>query len=248
MLTMLGACAAPKDEFSLRPSAGQQAMVRDGVPSLYSSKTHTVFLRPLAPQQQTGQRPRFVIALINKGKTPATFNVSSITVQSTYPRKANLRVYTHAELAEEVETARNTQLALTAISGALGSYSASQSGYSYTTGSTRYGSYSQTTYNPAVAQAAINANADRTADNFASIENNAQAKLAELQSTVIKDHTLMPGEWHGGVIVIDPPDKAEGAGAEYSISLTSPSAPMRCQRAPARPAPPPSQLAPARTS
>jgi hypothetical protein len=55
---------------------------------------------------------------------------------------------------------------------------------------------------------------------MAAIEDQVQRKLGELQATVIKDHTLMPGEWHGGVIVIDPPGKTDGGAAEYSISLT----------------------------
>ena len=227
-VVVAGGCAAPRDDFSLRPSAGQQALVREGVPALLSSKRNTVFLRPLAPQQEANGRPRFVIAMLNRGKAPATFNVSSIAVSSLTPRKAKLRVYTHAELTEEVESERKTRLALGVIAGALGAVSAAQAGYSQTTGTyssygpygPRYGTYTQTTYNPAIAQAAADANAQRTAGNLAAIEEQAQAKLAELQATIIKDHTLMPGEWHGGVIVIDPPEKSEAGSADYSISLT----------------------------
>jgi hypothetical protein len=221
---MLCACAAPRDSFSLTPAPGQQALIREGVPALISAKKNTVFLRPIAPTQQAYGRPRFVIAMLNRGKAPETFTVSSISVESLKPRVASLRVYTHEELTKEVETQRNTQMALAAIGGALGAVSAAQSGYSTTTGSysygNRYGTYSQTTYNPALASAAANANAARTADSMASIEDQAQSKLAQLQATIIKDHTLMPGEWHGGVVVIDPPQKTDGGVAEYSISLT----------------------------
>ena len=126
-----------------------------------------------------------------------------------------------------VETARSTQLALGIVAGALGAYSAASAGYSQTTGTytsagphgTRYGTYSQTTYNPALAQAAADANARQTAGNLAAIEDQAQAKLGELQATIIKDHTLMPGEWHGGVVVIDTPEKSDAGAAEYEISL-----------------------------
>jgi hypothetical protein len=165
----LGACSAPKDDFSLRPAAGQEAVVRDGVPALVSTRKHTVFLRPVAPQQLANGRPRFVVAILNRGRTPVTFNVSSVSVETLSPRRASVRVYTHAELAQEVENDRNAQLTLQAIAGALGSYSAAQSGYSHTTGTISgpysYGSYSQTTYSPGRAQAAIDANTDRTMSN-----------------------------------------------------------------------------------
>src|SRR5262249_45363890 len=83
----------------------------------------------------------------------------------------------------------------------------------------KHGTYSQTTYSQAQAQAAMDANMQATIGNMAAIENQAQAKLSELEAAIIRDHTLMPGEWHGGVIVIDPPEKSDNGRAEYSISL-----------------------------
>jgi hypothetical protein len=152
--------------------------------------------------------------------------MAGVVVETTKPRKAKLRIYTHQELAAEVESQRNAQLFVSALAGAAGAVSASQAGYGHTTGSftrtspygTSYGTYSATTYNPAVAQAAANANADRTVANMAAIEGQAQDMLHQLQASIIKDHTLMPGEWHGGVLVVDAPDKGE-AGAEYNITL-----------------------------
>jgi hypothetical protein len=207
---VVGACSSPLDQFSLTPSAGQHALVREGVPSLLSAKKHAVYLRPIASRQDANGRPRFVLAMLNRGKKPETFNVSSIAVQTERPRKAKLRVYTHEELAQEVEDERNTQVALEVISGTLGAISAVQSGYSQ--------GKSQPTFNAEKATAALNANTKRTLDDLSGIDKQAQAKLGELEKSIIKDHTLMPGEWHGGVIVIDPPEKAGGA-AQYSISL-----------------------------
>lgn len=80
--------------------------------------------------------------------------------------------------------------------------------------------YSSTTYNPALAQAAANVNTDRTANNMAAIQGQAEGMLSQLQATVLKDHTLMPGEWHGGVVVVQAPPKSEAGIAEYSISMT----------------------------
>src|SRR5262245_30955709 len=127
--------SAPRDVYSLTPSNNQQAIVRDGVPALVSSRKHVVFLRPLESHQASYGRPRFVVALLNRGKGAATLKVSDIVVESSKPRRAKMRVYRHAELAQEVETQRNTQLVLGAVSAVAGAYSAAQSGYSYTTGS-----------------------------------------------------------------------------------------------------------------
>jgi hypothetical protein len=221
------ACSSPKDVISLTPAAGQQAITRDGVPALVSSKRHVVFLRPLAPQQVSGDRPQFVVAILNRGKSPATLNVESIEVQSTQPRSAKMRVYTHAELTQEVEDQRNAALFMSALSGVAGAVSASQAGYTQTTGSIRttspygttYGTYSGTTYSPALAQAAADANAQRTAGDMAAIEGHARRVLSDLQATIIKDHTLMPGEWHGGLIVVGRPEQDNAGAAEYAITL-----------------------------
>jgi hypothetical protein len=138
-----------------------------------------------------------------------------------------MRVYTHAELEQEVEDQRNTALFMSALSGVAGAVSASQAGYTQTTGSIRtsspygttYGTYSGTTYNPALAQAAADANSRHTVGDMVAIEGQAQRMLSELQATVIKDHTLMPGEWHGGLIVLGRPEKGDVGAAEYTITL-----------------------------
>lgn len=222
----LTACAPRKDIISLAAAPNQQAIVRDGVPALISSKKHSIFLRPVDARQEAGGRPKFVIAMLNRSNTPATFSMSEVQVEMLRPRHANIKVYNHAELADEVETQRNTRLFLTALSGVAGAMSAASAGTTHTRGSYSYNSpygsgsgyYTGSTYNPGLAQAAIDANNDRTLRNMTSIEADAQDALANLQATILKDHTLMPGEWHGGIIVLDPPEMGE-QGAEYRITL-----------------------------
>ena len=153
--------------------------------------------------------------------------LADIDAASVKPTKQKLHIFNHAELVDEVESRRRTAMVLTAISGAAGAMSASQAGYSQTTGSyTRSsaygnssGTYTATTYNPAMAQAAADANSYRTASNMASIEDQAQLALSRLQNDIIKDHTLMPGEWHGGVLVLDAPEKSQSNAAEYAITI-----------------------------
>ena len=220
------ACAPQKDVISLAAAPDQQSIVRDGVPALVSSKKNAVFLRPIDARQESGGRPKFVVAMFNRGNAPATFKTSDMQVEMLRPRHAHIKVYTHAELADEVETERNTRLFLAALSGAAGAMSAASAGTTHTHGSYGYhspygagsGYYTASTYNPGLAQAAIDANNDRTLDSMASIEAGAQNALTNLKATILKDHTLMPGEWHGGMIVLDPPEMGK-QGAEYQITL-----------------------------
>ncbi len=47
-----------------------------------------------------------------------------------------------------------------------------------------------------------------------------QANLATLEQSVVKDNTLMPGEWYGGQLHLAPPvDGAGGASKNYVLTL-----------------------------
>src|SRR5262245_39604295 len=95
------------------------------------------------------------------------------------------------------------QLLMLAIRGPLastqvstyGTYSGALNG-SYT-GSTT-GIYSATTYDSGRAYAAQQMASAQTAANFAAIQVNGQQALDELQNSILKDNTVMPGEWIGG--------------------------------------------------
>jgi hypothetical protein len=43
--------------------------------------------------------------------------------------------------------------------------------------------------------------------------------LTRLNETILKDHTVMPGEWYGGIIVLDVPQKDQSGNAEYTLTL-----------------------------
>jgi hypothetical protein len=58
----------------------------------------------------------------------------------------------------------------------------------------------------------------QTAANFAAIQANGQQALDELHNSILKDNTVMPGEWIGGLVVLDSPIEANGA-ASYSIDV-----------------------------
>lgn len=219
------ACSPPTDLVQLTPASGQQSIVRDGVPSLISEERHVVMLRPVAHVQGSNARPRFVIAALNRAKQPVTITTSDIIAsRSVGAKRFAIRVYRYDELVKEAEDEKNAKLTLAVLSGVAGAMSAANAGYTQTSGSVYgnnayYGSYNATTYNPALAQMAADENADRMADNVAGIQASGDAQLSMLQGTILKDHTLMPGEWHGGVIVLDVPEKDSANRAEYVIDV-----------------------------
>jgi len=81
------------------------------------------------------------------------------------------------------------------------------------------GTYAATTYDPARAYAAQSLNNAQTAANFAATEAQGQQRLGELQNTILKDNTVLPGEWIGGIVVLDRPAKAADGVARYQIDI-----------------------------
>jgi len=76
-----------------------------------------------------------------------------------------------------------------------------------------------TGYNPAAAAIAqSNANAQNAGMISATIER-GQANMAVLERSVIKDNTLLPGEWYGGQLHIAPLVSQDGA-KTYTIIVT----------------------------
>src|SRR5262245_57222688 len=94
-----------------------------------------------------------------------------------------------------------------------GTYSATLTGAN--TGSTP-GINSATTYDSGRAYAAQQMASTQTAANFAAIQVNGQQALDELQNSILKDNTVMPVEWIGGVVILDSPIGPNSA-ATYSI-------------------------------
>lgn len=131
---------------------------------------------------------------------------------------------TFEELATEE---RNRQIAV-AIMGGLAAganaYSASQAGrYNQTsTVTTPRGNVYQvntTGYSPtANAIAQSNAAAQNEAMIGAMIER-GQQNMAALEQGIIKDNTLMPGEWYGGQLVLQPLSSEGDGPKNYTIAL-----------------------------
>ena len=117
-------------------------------------------------------------------------------------------------------TEKNRQVAaalLTGLAAGANSYSASRAGYgSYTTPSGRTGTFYSLT---AAVIAQGNAAAQNDAMVAATVES-GQRNMALLEQAVIKDNTLLPGEWYGGQLHVAPPTDQGGAQKSYTIVIT----------------------------
>src|SRR3977135_2168437 len=197
----------------------QQAMMRDGQPALVSrQKSSVVLVRPASRQLQANGRPVFVIGINHFGKVPVDFRVAQVEASqrvgaSEYP----MQIVTFEMLQQEE---RNRQVAAAIFAGAAGAanaYGASRAGYgSYTTPSGRTGTF----YSPTAAAIAQESAAAQNEAMFAATIERGQQNMVQLEQSVIKDNTLMPGEWYGGQLHLAPPTDQAGSQKTYSIVIT----------------------------
>jgi len=173
----------------------QQAMMRDGQPALVSrQKNSVVLVRPASRQVQANGRPVFVVGINNLGKTPLEFRVSQVEANQRVGESEYPMVIVTFEMLQQEEKNRQVAAAiLTGVAGAANAYSASRAGYgSYTTPNGRTGTF----YSPTAAAIAQNNAAAQNEAMFAATVETGQRNMAVLEQSVIKDNTLMPGEWY----------------------------------------------------
>ncbi|WP_456770812.1 hypothetical protein [Bradyrhizobium sp. USDA 4448] len=182
-------------------------------------KSSVVLVGVAARQIQTNGRPVFVVGINNLGKAPVDFRIGQVEVMqhvagSDYP----MQVVTYEMLLQEEKNRQVAAAILTGVAAAGNAYSASQAGYGhYTTPSGRTGTF----YSPTAAAIAQN---NAAAQNEAMISTTIEAgqrNMAVLEQSVIKDNTLLPGEWYGGQLHLAPPVAAESGGQKtYTIVIT----------------------------
>jgi hypothetical protein len=134
-----------------------------------------------------------------------------------------LKVITYEQLVSEEKTRQTIAAIGAGLAVAGNAMAASQAGY-YNANSTVYtprGTYivNTTGYNPtAAAIAQSNANAQNAELIGATIER-GQANMAVLERSIIKDNTLLPGEWYGGQLHLQPPSSDDPMKI-YTISVS----------------------------
>jgi hypothetical protein len=216
----LGGCISTGDTVAFRASnPQQQAIMRDGQPALVSrQKNSLVLVRPASRQVRTNGRPVFVVGINNFGKQPVEFRVSEVEAsQHVGASDYGMQIVTFEMLMQEEKNRQVAAAILTGVAGAANAYSASRAGYgSYTTPSGRTGTF----YSPTAAVIAQNNATMQNEAMFAATVETGQRNMAALEQSVIKDNTLMPGEWYGGQLHLAPPTDQPGGQKTYTIVIT----------------------------
>ena len=216
----LAGCMTAGETVSFKASnPQQQALMRDGQPALVSrQKGSVVLVRPAARQLQANGRPVFVVGINNLSRQAVEFRVGQVeAVQHAAGSDFEMKIVTYEMLVQEEKNRQVAAALLTGVAAGANAYSASRAGYGhYTTPSGRTGTF----YSPtAVAIAQGNAAAQNEAMISATIET-GQRNMAVLEQAVIKDNTLLPGEWYGGQLHLAPPTDQGGAQKSYTIVIT----------------------------
>jgi hypothetical protein len=194
-------------------------MMRDGQPALVSrQKSSLVLVRPASRQLQTNGRPVFVVGINNIGKQPVEFRVGQVeALQHVGASDYDMQIVTYEMLVQEEKNRQVAAAILTGVAAVGNAYSASQAGYGhYTTPGGRSGTF----YSPTAAAIAQNNAAVQNETMVAATIETGQRNMAVLEQSVIKDNTLMPGEWYGGQLHLAPPTDQAGAMKIYTIVIT----------------------------
>lgn len=224
-IVVAGCNAGEKVEFRAT-TPGQNAIVRDGRPALVSRKSKSIVLLASGPRQfQSGQRPVFVLAATNLTNQPMNLLISEISAVQTMPSGSQVAmpVITYEQLVQEERTRQVFKALLVGVAAAGNAYSAARSGYG-TYGGTVYTAHGSAnfggTYYSPTANALNQANA--SAQNEAMIANTIETgrrNLSALENNILKDNTVMPGEWIGGLVFFSPPVSEAGQAKSYTISV-----------------------------
>jgi hypothetical protein len=207
------------------PSPNQSAIVRDGVPAIVSRKNSSiVMISPAKRGEPSNGRLIFVVAVTNLSKQPFDFHVSDISATqiTSDGSVVALQVIPYEQLANEERNREVAAAVLTGLAAGANSYSAAYAGYGHANGAvyTPNGTatFTSTYYDPT---AAAVAQANASAQNEAMISNTietGQRNMAALEHSVLKDNTVMPGEWVGGQVHISPPVSG-GQPKRYTIAV-----------------------------
>lgn len=176
---------------AFRQGPGQMALVRDGRPSISSQKAKTaVILAPAARQTAVGVRPTLVVAIQNRSSQPTTFRLAAVKATQVGGSNdgAELKVYSYDELVAEEQSRRVAAAILVGLAAGANAAAAANS-----------------SRNPYINNWNQHVAARQNADLAASVAAQGEVNMAVLEQTIIKDNTLMPGEWYGGVMQIQAP-------------------------------------------
>ncbi len=203
--SLLAGCVTTQTT-SFKATQGQTALVRDGRAALQSARAKTVIVAsPVARETPLGARSSLVLGIRNVSKEPVTFRLADVAAtQLGGPADGReLKVFSYEELTVEE---RNRQIAAAILVGVAA-------------GANAYGA-ARSSHNPYIRTFNQTVAMQQNADLIAQTAAQGEINLAALESSIIKDNTLMPGETYGGVLVVSPPATAEAAApSAYRLSI-----------------------------
>ena len=194
--------------------------MRDGQPALVSrQKNSLVLVRPASRQLQVNGRPVFVVGINNFGKQPTEFRVAQVeAIQHVGGSDFGMQIVTFEMLQQEE---KNRQVARSRSRWRCRCCERLQRVSARATEATRRQAVAPVRfYSPTAAAIAQNNAAVQNEAMFAATIETGQRNMAALEQTVIKDNTLMPGEWYGGQLHIAPPTDQAGGQKSYTIVIT----------------------------
>lgn len=210
-------------KYSFAPGPQQQVVTRQGREAVVSSRAgSTVTLMPMARKSGTMARPRMVAIIENRSRGAVTVHYAEIGVWDAATDRP-IKVYSVDDLQSEAQGEALAGAILMAGAGvAAGAVAANNVGTTTTYGTVRspYGTsnYVWRTYNPAAAQAAQAAGAAAGAAGAAAAFAEGDRKVQELESIMLMDQTLQPGEAYGGAIEFNLATD-NGSGKQYVVRI-----------------------------
>ena len=228
---------APSYNVKPVPQKHSKVQYKQGHECLVSQKQHVVSLGPQSGEYfRSKGRGSFVVAVHNRSKEEFIFSTENISASYTNEagEQIEIQVMSYEDLVAE-EKRRQAWAVVGASMQAMGdSMNAANAGYSNTYGSysgntyssygnsyNHYGSYSSTTYNYAAAQQAQNAANARTQQNMRNIAEDARRNNKRLANTILRKHTMTPGEWHGGEIQFKIPRLSTFGSLSFKVNVGS---------------------------
>jgi hypothetical protein len=217
---------ASSETVAFRPKQNQEAMIHDGQAALVSRRPGSiVMVRPASRQFQSGARPVFVVGINNLTGRSVDFLMTNVAAsQVINAHNVAMKVFTYDELVTEERNKQIMRTVLMGVAAGANAYSASQAGHysrSSTVTTPRGNTYrvETTGYSPTANAIAQNRAAAQNEAMISATIEQGQANLAVLEQTVLKDNTLFPGEWYGGQLHVQAPERSDGP-KNYMIVLT----------------------------
>ena len=226
LASLLIAGCARTEVAQFQAGPGQQAMVRDGVPMVYSRQQQSLaLLRPARRQFQSNRRPMYVLALYNATNVPLQFSVNNVHVAQAQPdgQTRALKVYTYDELVAEERTRQGVRAFAVGLAAVGNSMSAASAGnynaQAVVNGPGGPAFVNVQGYDPTAAAIAQNRAAIQNEAMIATAVETGQRNLNTLERSAIKDNTLLPGEWYGGQLQFDPPSGNEAKSYVITVQI-----------------------------